>query len=94
MDNFQEKRKHQRFPVNETGYLISNDAHEEHVKVRITYVSVEGVGILADKEFPADKNFTLKYSILLREFVYPVKIVWSRFKNGGYYLGCIKANLV
>jgi hypothetical protein len=89
MSVWEEKRGALRIPVSERG-VLQDAATNKEIPVMIMDVSSKGVGILSETLFPQDQNWVLKYSILHREFSFPVFILWTMSNNDGYYGGCIK----
>lgn len=85
-----ERREFKRFPVNEQGFLISQERDGEVFPVLIHDVSNRGIGFTANRFFTNNKKFTIQYSILNHEFNIPIKIAWTLSTHDGISIGCRK----
>lgn len=90
MGKKKERRQDKRIPLTEAGFLINKDNGQKLIPVKISDVSFNGVGIVADSNVRTDDEYLLKYSIFHRSFSFPIKIAWMHLINSKFFLGCHK----
>jgi hypothetical protein len=88
MADMPEKRKDRRYPIGESGIMASTNGRQEITPVQLIDVSISGFGVLANSPPPTDKNNTLRYSLLHKDFIIPLIIQWTQEVDDGYRIGC------